>query len=415
MGVKMKKKNYMKYFLLVLVIFLVGCGGKEEKAGSETELTVGTWSSTPEESKMLKKQFAAFEKANPNITINHRIYVNNYAQSIQTDYAAGIAPDVFYVDIADSANYINKKVIAPLDRYLTEDVNLIHNKVALDGFKGKDGKIYGLPKDCATLVLFYNKEYLKAAGVDNPPKTWAELEAVSKKLLEAKKDGKLSKKFIHPMSIVFDGVRVAPFIYSNGGKMIDENQHLDLSSKETKEAMEFYYSLAKNGYADIPQNQGTASIVSSFSEGKSAMIMSGTWAEAFLKKASPDLDYDKALIPYSKKPSTMFLSVAFAVNSQTEKKPEAARFIQFITGVEGQKILVENEHALPTINSLMDVFVERYPDKKAFIESINYATPWNWGLETSKISTEMKIYGEMVVTDKKVTVDEIVEKLTEKF
>lgn len=411
----MKKSNYMKYLLLVLMLFVLGCGSEKEKGDGKTELTVGTWSSTPEESKMLKKQFAAFENANPSIKINHRIYVNNYAQSIQTDYAAGIAPDVFYVDIAGSTNYIEKKVIAPLDEYLPKNISSTYNKVALDGFKGRDGRIYGLPKDCATLVLFYNKKYLKTAGVDNPPKTWDELVEVSKKLLEAKKVGKLPKEFVNPMSIVFDGVRVAPFIYSNGGKMVDKDKHLDLNSKEAKEAMKFYYSLAENGYADTPQNQGTASLVSSFSEGRSAMIVSGTWAEAFLKKNSPNLDYDKALIPYSKKPSTMFLSVAFSVNSQTKKKRQAAKFVQFITGVDGQKILIENEHALPTVDSLMDTFVEKYPDKKAFIESINYATPWNWGRETEKISTKMRLYGEMAVTDKKVTIDDVIKKLSDEF
>lgn len=408
------KKSYAAYLLIIMTMFITACGGSEKKSEGPIELTVGTWSTTPEETKMLQKQFAAFEESNPEVKINHRVYVNNYEQNIQTDYAAGIAPDVFYVDIASTANYVEKKVIAPLDEYLTEETTSLHDEVALNGFKGEDGKIYGLPKDCATLVLFHNEDYFKAAGIESAPETWEELIEVSEKLLAAKEAGKLPREFVHPMSVVFDGVRVAPFIYSNGGEIVREGS-VDLTSDKTKEAMEFYYSLVKNGYADIPQNQGTANLVSSFAEGKSAMIMSGTWAEAFFKRSTPDLNYDKSMLPYSKEPSTMFLSVAFAVNSQTSKKTEAAEFVKFITGVEGQKILIENEHALPTVMSLKNDFLERFPHKKAFIDSMEYATPWNWGAATIRMSTEMKLYGEKAVMDTNISVDDIAQEITNKF
>jgi len=408
------KKSYMSYLLIIMTLLLTACGGNEKKSDGPTELTVGTWSTTPEETKMLQKQFAAFEKANPGVKVNHRVYVNNYEQNIQTDYAAGIAPDVFYVDIASTANYVDKKVIAPLDEYLTEETTSLHDKVAINGFKGADGKLYGLPKDCATLVLFHNEDYFKAAGIEKAPVTWDELVEVSKKLIAAKDAGKLPKEFVHPMSVIFDGVRVAPFIYSNGGDMVKDGS-VDLTSDETKEAMEFYYSLVRDGYADIPQNQGTASLVSSFAEGKSAMIMSGTWAEAFFQRATPDLNYDKSMLPYSKEPSTMFLSVAFAVNSQTSKKAEAADFVKFITGVEGQRILIENEHALPTVMSLKNDFLEKYPHKQAFIDSMEYATPWNWGTATIRMSTEMKLYGEKAVMDSNISVDGIAQEITNKF
>lgn len=43
------------------------------------------------------------------------------------------------------------------------------------------GKVYGLPKDYNTLVLFYNKEMFKQAGLTQPPKTWQDLKEYAKK------------------------------------------------------------------------------------------------------------------------------------------------------------------------------------------------------------------------------------------
>jgi multiple sugar transport system substrate-binding protein len=263
--------------------------------------------------------------------------------------------------------------------------------------------------------MFYNVDYFNVAGIKEAPKTWDDLEKVSELLIQAKKDGKLSETFMDPMSIIFDGVRVAPFIYSNGGNIVDENNNLVLDTPESREALEFYYSLVRNKYANIPQNQGSASIVSAFSEGKSAMIMSGTWAEAFLKESTPNLKYEKALIPYSKKPATMFLSVAYSVNSQSKNKDIAAKFVKFVSGEKGQKILIENEHALPTVKSLKSEFVKNYPDKKVFIEAMNYAIPWSWGAETIKLSTEIKLYGEMIAIDGKMDIEQMLKELNNEF
>ena len=408
------KKNYVKYLLMILVLVMTACGSKDGSKSDDIELVVGTWTGRPDITQMQRRQFAAFEKENPGITIDHRVYVNNYDQGIQTEYAAGVAPDVFFMDIASAANYIDKKVVMPLDDYLTDEVSN-YSEAAINGFIGEDGKVYGLPKDSATLVLFYNKDYFKVAGIEKAPETWQELIEASKKLLAAKDAGKLPKEFIHPLSMILDGVRVAPFIYSNGGKMVDSNGDLDLNDPKTKEAMEFYYSLIREGYADIPQNQGTATIESSFAEGKSAMIMSGTWGETFFRTAATDLNYDKSILPYSKKPSTMFLSVAYAVNSKTKHEEAAAKFVKFISGIKGQTILIESEHALPTVTALREDFLDKYPHKKAFMDSIEFATPWNWGTETQRISKEMKTYGEKAVMDDEMDIDEVVELISNRF
>ncbi|MBG2714374.1 sn-glycerol-3-phosphate ABC transporter substrate-binding protein UgpB [Proteus mirabilis] len=48
-----------------------------------------------------------------------------------------------------------------------------------------DGKMISLPFNSSTAVLYYNKALFKQAGIEQPPKTWKEMGAVSQKLLDA--------------------------------------------------------------------------------------------------------------------------------------------------------------------------------------------------------------------------------------
>lgn len=48
-----------------------------------------------------------------------------------------------------------------------------------------DGKMISLPFNSSTPVLYYNKALFKQAGIEQPPKTWKEMGAVSQKLLDA--------------------------------------------------------------------------------------------------------------------------------------------------------------------------------------------------------------------------------------
>lgn len=52
-------------------------------------------------------------------------------------------------------------------------------------YSTSDGKMISLPFNSSTPVLYYNKALFKQAGIEQPPKTWKEMGAVSQKLLDA--------------------------------------------------------------------------------------------------------------------------------------------------------------------------------------------------------------------------------------
>jgi sn-glycerol 3-phosphate transport system substrate-binding protein len=58
-----------------------------------------------------------------------------------------------------------------------------------------DGKTWGVPFQRSTVVMYYNKELFKEAGLDpnRPPETWADLKAAATKLTKKDASGKVTQ------------------------------------------------------------------------------------------------------------------------------------------------------------------------------------------------------------------------------
>ena len=95
---------------------------------------------------------------------------------------------LFSIDLFE---LIGQDVIVPFDEVATsaEDkawLKSFYPALMANGVTG--GKTYGIPFQRSTIVLYYNKDAFKEAGLDpnKPPKTWAEMVEMGKKL--TKKD-----------------------------------------------------------------------------------------------------------------------------------------------------------------------------------------------------------------------------------
>lgn len=144
------------------------------------------------------------------------------------------------------------------------------------------GKRYALPFDGDTHALFYNKEILERNGVE-PPKTWEDLVAASRKVTEAE-----SAKGIYGIAMI--GVR-APIlnisIYANrlanyGGTFLTDEGRSALDSKEALAAAENLMATVPFA-VPTPAETGFEQALTAFISGKAAMTEGwtdlGTYAE----------------------------------------------------------------------------------------------------------------------------------------
>ncbi len=124
-----------------------------------------------------------FHQQNPNITIN-ATYTGSYTQTtqtIQTEMSGGGAgPDVAVMLSTDLLTFTEAGTIVPLQDYIDK---LDNPKAFVDDIfpalmlnsEDQDGKIWSLPFQRSTPILYYNVDMLKAAGFNDPPKNNEEL------------------------------------------------------------------------------------------------------------------------------------------------------------------------------------------------------------------------------------------------
>ncbi len=112
---------------------------------------------------------------------------DSYEEKYLTGVASGQGPDVGYMYTEMMGDYIKEGALAPFDEYL--DKGAAEKMLYLENGKVND-KQYALPWVVGGMrVLWGNMDVLKAAGINEMPKTWGEFLADTVKVKES---GKIS-------------------------------------------------------------------------------------------------------------------------------------------------------------------------------------------------------------------------------
>ncbi|MEU6668090.1 extracellular solute-binding protein [Streptomyces sp. NPDC046727] len=149
------------------------------------------------------------------------------------------------------------------------------------------GKTYGTPIGANTLALYYNKEVLKAAGVDIASvRDWKSLTAA---LAKVKKAGKKGITF-SAIGTEEGSFQFLPWLWGSGAKLTE------LDSPEGASALKLWTDWLKEGYApnSVLNNTQTTSW-QEFASGDYAFAENGTWQLAGAKKAG--FDYGVLPVP----------------------------------------------------------------------------------------------------------------------
>jgi multiple sugar transport system substrate-binding protein len=410
----MRRMRLFRFLAVVsaLALLVTACGGGDgsNAEGDKTEIRIGAQLSSPAERKILEDQIEVFQKQNPDIKVSIQAITDDYLKEMQTLIGAKREPDVFYLDSMPAPDLINLDVLEPLDAYIEKsDVDPSDFEDALIEAYTKDGSIYGLPKDYNTLALFYNKKLFEEEGLE-PPTTWEELRDVAKKLT---KDGR--KGFaINP-----ELARYQPFVYQNGGAVLDENGKATLDRKENVEALEFFTSLfLEDKSTGMPNDLGVEWAGDAFAEEKVAMVYEGGWMIPFLKEKAPDLEYGITELPAKEEGmenSNMAFTVAYVMSKNSKNKEAAFKLIEFLTSEEGQQYVVDSGLALPSRKSMGEKFIEQYPEREAFVKGAAYAQPFQYGDYGNQFADEASKAAESVVLKQEKSVENALKKAQEKL
>jgi multiple sugar transport system substrate-binding protein len=133
----------------------------------------------------IRAMTSAYEAAHPDVKVHLEFvpYEGLHDKTVLSQGAGG-GYDVVLFDVIWPAEYAQNKVLLDVSDKITPEMK----SGVLPGAwttVAYDGKSYGMPWILDTKYLFYNKAMLKKAGIDTPPKTWAELKADAQKIKDA--------------------------------------------------------------------------------------------------------------------------------------------------------------------------------------------------------------------------------------
>jgi sn-glycerol 3-phosphate transport system substrate-binding protein len=120
------------------------------------------------------------------------VYKKTYPEAMTSAinaYQQGNGPHIIQVYEAGTQTMLLSGAIIPIYRLMQQEPIKIDWSDFIETVKAyysKDGKLYSMPFNSSTAILYYNKDIFKKAGLaDKPPRTWQEVETMSKKILNA--------------------------------------------------------------------------------------------------------------------------------------------------------------------------------------------------------------------------------------
>jgi sn-glycerol 3-phosphate transport system substrate-binding protein len=282
---------------------------------------------------------ADFMKENPDVTVK-AIYAGNYNDARIKALAAlksGEPAQLSVMFSIDIYELIEQDAIVAFD----DVVETAEEKAWLDSFyptlmeNGRTaGKTWGIPFQRSTIVMYYNKDLFRAAGLDpdKPPATWDEMVAAGKKL--TKPDG--SQWGVMIPSTGYPYWMFGALTMQNGQVLMNgDGNETYFDDPAVIGALQFWKDL---GAKDNVMPGGTiewGTLRQNFLEGKTAIMWHST-GNLTAVKTNAKFDFGVAMLPASKRRGTPTGGGNFYIFKKTtpEERKAAMRLIKFMTSPE---------------------------------------------------------------------------------
>lgn len=245
------------------------------------------------------------------------------------------------------------------------------------------GTLKSIPYQPYVVAFFYNKAIFDKAGVTAEPKTWADLDAVCKKIKDAgytpitDDDAYILSMFGYHMSRI-NG-------YEKTSDIVKNNKWSDPSVLETAKAFEDF---AKKGYfsKNIGSNVWPAGQNQELAAGTAAMYLTGSWVPNEVKDIAGD-DFRWGCFSYpalaggkDAQEAAGFGAQVLAINNQSKNAEAAFKLITYITKGEFDKKLSVESAGIPA-DSANTEWPAQLECVKPVLAGLAKRYPWAAGAE----------------------------------
>mgnify|MGYP001611206241 FL=1 len=321
---------FIVIFGLLLSFFL-------KDSGTKTAIELSYWG-VWEDQEVIQPLIDDYNKQNPNVTITYtKMVPADYRVKVSTRGKNGTGPDIFRFHNTWIPQM--RDIIAPMPsstmsvEEFKKTFYPIHSKDLII-----DEKVYGVPLSVDGLVLMYNQELFKKAGIGSGPVSWEDVLDNVSKLTVKNQNGKIvtsgialgTASNVEHYSDIF-----GLFLAQNGGDIAQ------LSRPEAAGALESYRRFAESDSATWDELMPNS--VQAFAQEKVAMIIAPSWEALSIKAMNPNLAIKVAPVPVI--PGSKPLSIATywveGVSRYSKNQPEAWKFLKFLSEKESETKMFE--------------------------------------------------------------------------
>jgi sn-glycerol 3-phosphate transport system substrate-binding protein len=284
-----------------------------------------------------------FEQENPGIKVNP-IYAGNYDDTRIKALAAlkaGQSAPLSVLYSIDLYELIEQDAIVAWDdvAMTPEDkawLKAFYPALMMNGtYKGK---VYGIPFQRSTIVLYWNKEAFKEAGLDpdRPPANWTEMTQMASKLVKRDAAGNVTRWGVMVPSTGYPYWMFQAFARQNGQDLMNrEGNRTNYANPDVIAALQYWRDL---GVKHKVMPEGTVewgTLRQAFTEGKTAMMWHTTGNLTAVKDTAK-FPFGVAMLPASKQRGSPTGGGNFYLFKKTtpEERKAALAFVKWITAPE---------------------------------------------------------------------------------
>ncbi len=343
-------------------------------AGPPTTITYAMWGDTTELANQ-QKIVDAFSALNPSIKVKVSVADwDSYWPKLQTDLAAGNAPDVFLMDGPLYPDYQTRGQLLDLNPYIAKDGFDTSQLVdlAVQDFTAADGHLYGLPRDLNTIALFYNKTMFDAAGLPYPDATWDwnKLADVAAKLTKTA-GGKTSQWGFYTETSDMENYWSSLVWQAGGDILSSDKKSVVIDSDQAATGIQFLQDLIyKDKVMAQPVAGGTGD---AFENGQAALEADGSWLVPTHQAAG--INFGVAPLPKGPAGQATSVNPSGVVVYKGTKSPDAAwEFIKCYTGPKLQAMIASLKASMPANKEVLTgQYATSFDGGKTFADALTYA------------------------------------------
>jgi multiple sugar transport system substrate-binding protein len=343
----------------VVLVILIGsaCGGsgtdaRRDVAGEISFLVFGE----PEELRAYRSVVRSFRRIEPDVEVNlvEASDREDLIARLATSFAGGSPPDLFLLNYRFYGQFAARGVLEPIESRLEKSDAFEPEDFypqALDAFRF-DGVLTCLPQNVSSLVVYYNRDLFGKARVPEPRAGWTWDDMVEKALAltrDVDEDGTVDQ---YGLGVEPTLIRIAPFVWSNGGELVDDQERptrFTLDTPAAQQALQDFFDL-RQLHLVVPSEDEIESEddESRFQNGRTAMVLSSRRATPAFRTITA-FDWDIAPLPRHKQQAGVLHSDAYCMTKQSDNKETAWRFMEFALGPEGQRITARSGRTVPSL------------------------------------------------------------------